>query len=139
MKNQRLLVVLTVFNILLLVFSLGQTHAVVAEGVGVAPVLRGRALEIVDDRGRVRASITILPADPAFKMPDGTVGYPETVLLRLIDSRGGPNVKLGATERGAGLLLGGEADPTYVQILAKGPSTSLKLSDKDGRERLIKP
>jgi hypothetical protein len=139
MKNQRLLVVLTVFNILLLVFSLGPTRAVVAEGVGVAPVLRGRALEIVDDRGRVRASITILPADPAFKMPDGTVGYPETVLLRLIDSRGGPNVKLGATERGAGLLLGGEADPTYVQILAKGPSTSLKLSDKDGRERMIKP
>ena len=38
---------------------------------GVAPVLRGRALEIVDDRGRVRASITVFPADPAVKMPDG--------------------------------------------------------------------
>ena len=118
-------------------FSLGQTRAVVAEGI--APLLRGRALEIVDDKGRVRASITIMPADPTFKMPDGTVGYPETVLLRLIDSKGGPNVKLGATERGAGLLLGGESDPTYVQILAEGPSTSLKLLNKDGRERLIKP
>jgi hypothetical protein len=72
-------------------------------------------------------------------MPDGTKGYPERVLLRLIDSRGGPNVKLGATERGAGLLLGGESDPTYVQILAKGPSTSLKLSNQDGREHLIQP
>jgi hypothetical protein len=99
-RNQRLLVVITVLNLLLLVFS---------------------------------------PADPTFKMPDGTVGYPETVLLRLIDSKGGPNVKLGATERGAGLLLGGKSDPTYVQILAQGPSTSLKLGDKDGRERLIKP
>jgi len=118
-------------------FSLGQTRAVVAEGV--APVLRGRALEIVDDHGHVRASIRILPADPDVKMPDGTRGYPETVLLRLIDSKGGPNVKLGATERGAGLLLGGESDPTYVQILAEGPSTSLKLLNKDGRERLIKP
>lgn len=137
MKDQRLLVVITVFNILLLVFSLGQTRAVVAEGI--APLLRGRALEIVDDKGRVRASITIMPADPTFKMPDGTLGYPETVLLRLIDSKGGPNVKLGATERGAGLLLGGESDPTYVQILAEGPSTSLKLLNKDGRERLIKP
>ena len=137
MKNQRFLVVITVFNILLLLFSLGQTRAVVAEGV--APVLRGRGLEIVDDRGRVRASITILPADPAVKMPDGTMGYPETVLLRLINSKGGPNVKLGATERGAGLLLGGESDPTYVQILAEGPSTSLKLLNKDGREQLIKP
>jgi hypothetical protein len=137
MKKQRLLVVLTVLNFLLLIFSLGQTRAVVAEGV--APVLRGRGLEIVDDKGRVRASITILPADPTFKMPDGTVGYPETVLLRLIDSKGGPNVKLGATDRGAGLLIGGESDPTYVQILAEGSATSLKLLNKDGRERLIKP
>ncbi len=137
MKTQRLLVALTVLNILLLVFSLGQTRAVLAEGA--APVLRGRALEIVDDRGRVRASITVLPADPTVKMPDGTVGYPETVLLRLITSKGRPNVKIGATERGAGQLLGGESDPTYVQILAEGPSTSLKLSNGDGREHLIKP
>jgi hypothetical protein len=137
MKGQRLLLLITVLNVLLLVFSLSQTRAVVAEGM--APVLRGRALEIVDDRGRVRASIRIQPADSTFRMPDGTVGYPETVLLRLIDSRGGPNVKLGATERGAGLLLGGESDPTYVQILAKGPSTSLKLSNKDGREQVIEP
>jgi hypothetical protein len=137
MKNQRFLVVITVLNMLLLVFSLGQTRAVVAEGV--APVLRGRGLEIVDDRGRIRASITILPADPSVKMPDGTIGYPETVLLRLINSKGGPNVKLAATERGAGLVLGGESDPTYVQILAEGPSTSLKMINKDGREQLIKP
>lgn len=137
MRHQRLLVAITALNLLLLAFSLAQARAVVAGGA--EPVLRGRGLEIVDDRGRVRASITILPADPTVKMPDGTVGYPETVLLRLIDSKGGPNVKLGATERGAGLLLGGESDPTYVQILAEGPSTSLKLINKDGRERVIKP
>src|SRR5215207_2261118 len=139
MKSQRLLVAITVLNMLLLVFSLDQTRAVMAESEGITPVLRGRALEIVDDRGRVRASITVLPPDPDFKMPDGTRGYPETVLLRLITSKGRPNVKLGAGERGAGLLLGGESDPTYVQILAEGRGTSLKLSDKDGREQLIKP
>jgi hypothetical protein len=137
MKNQRLLVVITVFNILLLLFSLSQTHALM--GTDVAPVLRGRALEIVDDRGRVRASITILPADPHFKMPDGTIGYPESVLLRLISPKGRPNVKIGASDRGSGLGLGGEDDPTYVQILAEGPSTSLKLTNQDGRERVIKP
>lgn len=137
MKHQRLLILLTVFNLLLLLFNLTQSRAVLAESV--APVLRGRGLEIVDDRGRVRASIQIQPADPDFKMPDGTVGYPETVLLRLIDSKGGPNVKLGASDDGAGLLIGGESDPTYVQILAKGPNTSLKLINKDGREHLIKP
>jgi hypothetical protein len=50
-----------------------------------------------------------------------------------------PNVKIAATERGAGQVLGGESDPTYVQVLAEGPSTSLKLSNGDGREQLIKP
>jgi hypothetical protein len=137
MKNQRLLVVITILNILLLLLSVGQTRA---GGAGnIAPVLRGRALEIVDDRGRVRASITILPGDPHFKMPDGTVGYPEGVLLRLISPKGRPNVKLGASDRGSGLGLGGEDDPTYVQILAEGSSTSVKLTNKDGREQLIKP
>jgi hypothetical protein len=137
MKSQRLLVALTFVNLLLLLFFLAQSSAVVAQGV--APVLRGRALEIVDDRGRLRASITIVPADPNVRMPDGTTGYPETVLLRLINSKGRPNVKIAATERGAGQLLGGESDPAYVQILAEGPSTSLKLSNKDGHERLIRP
>jgi hypothetical protein len=48
-------------------------------------------------------------------------------------------VKIAATERGAGQVLGGESDPTFVQILAEGPRTSLKLSNGDGREQLIKP
>jgi hypothetical protein len=140
MKPHRLLLALTALNLLLLLFSLGQTRAVVAEGAErVAPVLRGRALEIVDDKGRVRASISVLPADPTFKMPDGTTGYPETVLLRLITSKGRPNVKIAATERGAGQVLGGEANPTYVQILAEGPSTFMKLKNGDGQEQLIKP
>jgi hypothetical protein len=137
MKIQRVLVALTVVNFVLLVFSLAQSLAVVAQGV--VPVLRGRALEIVDYHGKVRASIAIYPADPIVKMPDGTTGYPETVLLRLISSKGGPNVKLAAKEEGTALLLGGESDPIYVQILAEGASTSLKLVNKDGRQQLIKP
>ena len=137
MKSRSFLVVITVFNVLLLALSVGQSRAVVADGV--APVLRGRALQIVDDSGRIRASISVLPADPAVKMPDGTTGYPETVLLRLISPQGRPNVKLAASERGAGLVLGGESNPTYVQILAEGPNTSMKFSNGDGRERVLKP
>ncbi len=136
MKTQRLLIVLTVFNVLALAVSLSQTRTALAGGP--APVLRGRALEIVDDRGRVRASISVLPADPDFEMPDGKRGYPETVLLRLITAEGRPNVKLGTTQRGAGLLVGGEADPTYVQVLAEGPSTTVKLSERNG-VRVIQP
>ena len=69
----------------------------------------------------------------------GTTGYPETVLLRLRTSAGRPNVKLGATEDGAGLVLGGESDPMYAQILARGDSTFLKLSNKNGKVHLVEP
>jgi hypothetical protein len=137
MNVTKLLVALTGLNVLLLIVSFARLDALAADDV--APVLRGRALEIVDDRGRVRASISVLPGDPHFKMPDGTTGYPETVLLRLITPEGRPNVKLGASEDGAGLGLGGKSDPTYVQVLAQGSDTLLKLTDRDGREQLIKP
>lgn len=136
MRIQRLLVALTVVNIALLTFSLARPSAA---GAAVAPVLRGRALEIVDDRGLIRASITVLPADPTVRMPDGATGYPETVLLRLITSQGRPNVKIDATEVGAGLVLGGESNPTYASLAARGRTTSLKLTDKDGRQQLITP
>jgi hypothetical protein len=135
MTNQRLLAALSVGNLLLLAFSLLQSCTVAAGGS--SDVLRGRGLEIVDDNGRVRASISILPPDPSVKMPDGTTGYPETVLLRLITSEGRPNVKIGAGENGSGLLLGGEEDPTYVQILAEGSSPRLKLSNKSGQTQVL--
>jgi hypothetical protein len=137
MKNHRLLIVLTLFNLALLAFSLTRQNAAGAQND--IPVLRGRGLEIVDDRGRVRASITIFPADPNVKMPDGTTGYPETVLLRLINSKGRPNVKIQATELGGGAGFGGENDPTYAKLGATGTSASLKLTNQDGREQIVKP
>src|SRR3989449_4126499 len=112
MTAQRLVVALTGLNFALVASPCFIRARPAVAASEVAPVLRGRALEIVDDRGRVRASIAVLPADPAFKMPDGTTGYPETVLLRLRTSAGRPNVKLAATEDGAGLVLGGDSDPT---------------------------
>jgi hypothetical protein len=137
MKYQRTLLAITIINVLLLLMSVHRTGAVGTRDL--PPVLRGRGLEIVDERGRVRASITILPADSTVKMPDGTTGYPETVLLRLITSEGRPNVKIGTGSKGAGMLIAGEDDPTYVQILAEGPRTTLKMSDKDGRVRAFRP
>jgi hypothetical protein len=52
---------------------------------------------------------------------------------------GRPNVKLGASQKGAGLVVGGESDPTYIQVLAEGGESRLKLINKDGTERVIKP
>ena len=93
-------------------------------------MLRGSGLEIVDDRGRVRAMIKIFPT---------TNGYPETVLLRLIDSRGRPNVKIAATEDGSGVSLAGESDPTDIQLMARGTNTTIKLVNKDGQQKVIQP
>ena len=134
-KFQRLTIILTAVNLILLAFALAQLRPANAQGV--APVLRGRALEIVDDQGRVRAEIKVLPAQPTLKMPDGTTGYPETVQLRLISSEGGPHVKLATTEDGAALVLGGEKG--YTQLLSRGTDPFIKIVTKDGRERTIKP
>ena len=143
MKSQRLLIALTALNLGLLVFLLAQLEVRVlgfrflgsAEMHAAGAVLRGRALEITDDEGRTRASIRLYPASV---QPDGTT-YPETVLLRLINSQGTPNVKLAATEDGSGLVLSGETNPTHVQILARGPTVSLKLTNMDGRQQSITP
>ena len=144
MKIQRLLIALTVVNLGLLIFLLAQIEVRFlgfgfllrsGEVNSVGSVLRARALEITDDAGRVRASIKVYPASV---LPDGTT-YPETVLLRLVDSKGRPNVKLATTEDGSALALGGEADPTHVVLSARGTTTSLTLTNRDGQQQLIKP
>ena len=135
MKIQRLLIALTLVNLALLIFTLPQIRPAVAEGV--PPVLRGRALEIVDERGRVRASLNVLPAGT---QPNGQA-YAETVLLRLITERGRPSVKIGASEQAAGVSLAGPTNTkdTYVILEAKGTASSLRLRNEDGRERIVKP
>ena len=137
MKTERLLILLTTVNVALLSYQLVRPRPSTAATIDLQTVIRARALEIVDDRGRVRASLSVLPEDPKH-MWQGEP-YPETVLLRLITADGRPNVKLGASRRGAGLVIGGESDPTYVQVLAEGGESSVKLIDKNGTERLIRP
>src|SRR6266704_3324324 len=111
MKIQRLLIVLTLVNLALLIFTLAQARPTSAEGVS---VLRGRALEIVDERGRVRASLNVLPA--------GTQ-------------------PIGASEQAAGVSFAGPTNTkdTYVILEAKGTASSLRLRNEDGREQIVKP
>jgi len=47
MKTHRFVVALTLLNLALLIFTLAQLHPALAQGT--APVLRARALEIVDE------------------------------------------------------------------------------------------
>jgi hypothetical protein len=135
MKVQPLLIVLTLVNLALLIFTVAQTRSAAAESV--PPVLRARALEIVDERGRVRASLNVLPAKTE---PNGEA-HAETVLLRLITERGRPSVKIGASEQAAGISLTGPSNTkqTWVILEAKGTATSLRLKNEDGREQIVAP
>ena len=137
MQYRRLFIVLVAINLAFLGLAVARgSHPSDAP----ADVLRVRALELVDDHGRVRAELRVLPAQPNLKMPDGTVGYPETVQLRLFTSTGGPNVKLDAMEDGAGLVLGGASGSGYLQFLSRGKNDPfIKLVTKNGREQTVKP
>ena len=135
MKNQRLLFVLTFVNLVILIFVVVGIRPTAAQDI--APVLRGRALEIVDEAGRVRASISVLPAGTSARGDR----FQETVLLRLITERGRPSVKIASSEESAGLSVAGPTgtSDTYVVLEAKGRASSLKLRNEDGKEQVVKP
>jgi len=133
MNIQRVLFALTAANLVLLVLLLAQGHP--ALGQGDAPTLRGRALEIIDERGQVRARINV---EPATTMPDGKI-YPESIVFRMTDPDGRIRVKLGADQDGSGLLLANDSQQPGVHMLADGKGSTLKLQNKDGRETSLAP
>jgi len=136
MKAPRTLLALTLVNLALLVLSIAvQLRPAFADGA--PPILRGRALQIVDGQGRVRASIDVLPGAVSSTGEE----HSETVLLRLITERGRPSVKIGSSEPASGLSLAGPTgtSDTYVILQAKGTTSFLKLRNEDRRERVVEP
>lgn len=126
---QRLGVVLTAANLVLMVVLLGQVSASSAQTD--IPVLRGRGLELVDAAGRIRAQFNV--------EPDGEA------VFRMRDASGAIRVKLGASADGSGLLLIDETTEPGVQIIARRsatstrPATSINLTGPDGTRRTITP
>jgi len=134
MKIQRIAIAITIINLVLMVVLLAKMNAATAQKEqNNLQVLRGNGLEITDKEGRIRASITFHDA----VVKDG-VTYPAGVLLRLIDSKGQPSVKIGAAEDGGGLSFANEKDG-YIQLIAKESGGFLKIKNADGKEQVVKP
>jgi len=130
MKMKNIAIFLTAINLLLLIFLLTQLKPVSAQqGPDIPQVLRGQSLEIIDSSGKVRASIKIEPAVTV----EGKF-YPQTAILRLIDRKGSPLVKLRASENGGGLNLSNLSDGG-VQIIANSAGSFIKIKNMNGQER----
>jgi len=133
MKTQRLAIGLTVVNLGLLIFLLSQISHSSAQDV--APVLRGRGLEIVDAQGRVRAEILVHGPETV-----GGKTYPETVLFRMATAQRAPLMKLTVSEEGSALGLSDDSQPGGVELRAnRNKGNYVKVVTRDGREQTIKP
>jgi hypothetical protein len=137
MSATRFVALLTVLNLALLGVhwvKMPPAHAQAEPGM-----IRGTGFELVDAEGRVRVQMKLEPANPDFQMPDGSSGYPETVIFRLITADGKPRVKLTTSEEGSGLLLLGDTDASYSLLRTHRADSSLKLLNEGGAEQVIRP
>jgi hypothetical protein len=123
MNTLRIAVALGALNLAILVGA--AVHTRTAGVQGGEGILRGRALELVDEGGKTRARINVESTGE--------------VVFRLLDQEGTIRVKLGAGKEGSGLLLANDATEPGVHILAKATGSSIKVVNKDGRERVIAP
>ncbi|HJQ12484.1 MAG TPA: hypothetical protein VJ840_15740 [Gemmatimonadaceae bacterium] len=133
MSSPRFLVALSCLNLVLLIALLIERTQPAFAKSSVSPVIRGSGLEIVDSQGRVRAQIGVYPASTV-----GGKNYPETVLFRLIDPKSGPVVKIGAGSHGGAIGLTDGAD-RGVQIFAHDTGSLVRIVDRSGRQRIMRP
>ena len=131
--SQRLGIGLTLLNVGLLVLLLVAQYRPVSARQVVQPVLRGRALEIVDEQGRVRANILVHGPETV-----NGIRYPETVLFRMTDPTSGPVVKLTAAANGSALGLSDDAHGG-IQLYARDTASFVRVVDKHGHERIVRP
>ena len=130
MKTQRFALALTAINLVLLFLLLARSAPTTAQTV--TPTLRGRVLELVDDRGQIRARLN--------SESDGEV------VFRLLDKNGTIRVKLGAGTDGSGLVLADETTEPGVHIIARRTGTAARptttritLTGANGRQRVLSP
>jgi hypothetical protein len=123
MTGRRLGLALTVINIVVLLVLLGHDMPTTAQPD--APVIRGRALELADDRGQIRSRLNVESSGE--------------VVFRMLDEAGTIRVKLGASADGSGLLLLDDATEPGVHMLARPTGPTVTLTGKDGQQLTLQP
>jgi hypothetical protein len=123
MKTNRFAISVVALNLLLFLCLAAQPKPANSEDI--PKVLRARAFEIVDDAGKVRASITVETNGAA--------------VFRMRDSQGAIRVKLDAKEEGSGFLLLDDSTNPGLHLLTGTNGTTLTIIGKNGKKRVIEP
>ena len=134
MNTQRVALFLSIANLFLLLFNLGAMRIPRVNAADVPDVIRAHKLEIVDARGRERATILI-------HGPETVNGktYPETVLLRMGDPDTEPGVKLTTSVDGSALGLSNGTQGGVQVYARKSLGSFVKVIEKDGKQQTLKP
>ena len=129
MRERTTQVLLAAVVVLLALQLLRSDPAVLASQAAdvksVPDVLRARMIELVDERGQVRANLKV--------EPDGAA------VFRLRDAKGTIRVKLAASEDGSGLVLLDDRTEVGAHLLADREGSALTLAEKDKQKRVIDP
>lgn len=128
MRQHRPMIAMMAVNLFILLLVAAQARPDRAS----VEVLRGHALELIDERGQIRAKLDVDEAGE--------------VVLRLIDQNGTIRVKMAAAEHGSGLLLLDDATEPAVHIIARRTpisgrpnTTSITLRGANAQQRVITP
>ena len=125
MKAKQLVIFLVLINLTVLFYLVATAQTKSNNSPSASPIIRARAIELIDDKGQTRALLNV--------DPNG-----ETV-FRLKDAKGTIRVKLGASEDGSALLLLNDSTSPGIHALAKSNGTTFTLINNDGRKRVIEP
>jgi hypothetical protein len=120
MNMQRAAVALSVLNLFVLGFLLTRMGTTSAQ-TEVSPLVRTRAIELVDEGGKVRAQLNV--------ESNGEV------IFRLRDREGTIRAKFGADDRGSALLLMDDRTEATVRMRANKDGGGLSLYGRDGKKR----
>ncbi len=124
MNREKIFYILTALNVVLV---LGHWSVGVSEQQPrPEKIVRAEVIELIDKRGRARAQL--------FLGDDGSGN------LRLRDANGQVRVKLGTSTEGAtGLLLFDDRVEPTVRLSTDKKGTSVTLTDRENKQRVITP